>query len=140
MPEVIFINNGRKCIMQNVKIKTVASYGGHNVNQAGSVSLKLVFSYDTITKYIQAIQMLNENVNLLAVINGEKIKLGSFMINSINIDHDGAGKIKFNSQLDYVEIDNISKLINSDLFKIMLQAEIDVEENNEEEDNEEEEK
>ena len=139
MPEVIFINNGRKCIMQNVKIKTVASYGGHNVNQAGSVSLKLVFSYDTITKYIQAIQMLNENVNLLAVINGEKIKLGSFMINSINIDHDGAGKIKFNSQLDYVEIDNISKLINSDLFKIMLQAEIDVEEN-EEEDNEEEEK
>lgn len=125
--------------MQNVKIKTVASYGGHNVNQAGSVSLKLVFSYDTITKYIQAIQMLNENVNLLAVINGEKIKLGSFMINSINIDHDGAGKIKFNSQLDYVEIDNISKLINSDLFKIMLQAEIDVEEN-EEEDNEEEEK
>lgn len=126
--------------MQNVKIKTVASYGGHNVNQAGSVSLKLVFSYDTITKYIQAIQMLNENVNLLAVINGEKIKLGSFMINSINIDHDGAGKIKFNSQLDYVEIDNISKLINSDLFKIMLQAEIDVEENNEEEDNEEEEK
>ena len=133
MPEVIFINNGRKCIMQNVKIKTVASYGGHNVNQAGSVSLKLVFSYDTITKYIQAIQMLNENVNLLAVINGEKIKLGSFMINSINIDHDGAGKIKFNSQLDYVEIDNISKLINSDLFKIMLQAEIDVEENEEEE-------
>ena len=133
MPEVIFINNGRKCIMQNVKIKTVASYGGHNVNQAGSVSLKLVFSYDTITKYIQAIQMLNENVNLLAVINGEKIKLGSFMINSINIDHDGAGKIKFNSQLDYVEIDNISKLINSDLFKIMLQAEIDVEENKEEE-------
>ena len=119
--------------MQNVKIKTVASYGGHNVNQAGSVSLKLVFSYDTITKYIQAIQMLNENVNLLAVINGEKIKLGSFMINSINIDHDGAGKIKFNSQLDYVEIDNISKLINSDLFKIMLQAEIDVEENEEEE-------
>lgn len=119
--------------MQNVKIKTVASYGGHNVNQAGSVSLKLVFSYDTITKYIQAIQMLNENVNLLAVINGEKIKLGSFMINSINIDHDGAGKIKFNSQLDYVEIDNISKLINSDLFKIMLQAEIDVEENNKEE-------
>ena len=123
--------------MQNVKIKTVASYGGHNVNQAGSVSLKLVFSYDTITKYIQAIQMLNENVNLLAVINGEKIKLGSFMINSINIDHDGAGKIKFNSQLDYVEIDNISKLINSDLFKIMLQAEIDVEEveENEEEEN-----
>ena len=119
--------------MQNVKIKTVASYGGHNVNQAGSVSLKLVFSYDTITKYIQAIQMLNENVNLLAVINGEKIKLGSFMINSINIDHDGAGKIKFNSQLDYVEIDSISKLINSDLFKIMLQAEIDVEENEEEE-------
>ena len=140
MPEVIFISNGRKCTMQNVKIKTVASYGGHNVNQAGSVSLKLVFSYDTITKYIQAIQMLNENVNLLAVINGEKIKLGSFMINSINIDHDGAGKIKFNSQLDYVEIDNISKLINSDLFKIMLQAEIDVEENNEEKDNEEEEK
>lgn len=133
MLEVIFINNGGKCIMQNVKIKTVASYGGHNVNQAGSVSLKLVFSYDTITKYIQAIQMLNENVNLLAVINGEKIKLGSFMINSINIDHDGAGKIKFNSQLDYVEIDNISKLINSDLFKIMLQAEIDVEENEEEE-------
>ena len=137
MPEVIFINNGRKCIMQSVKIKTVASYGGHNVNQAGAVSLKLVFSYDTITKYIQAIQMLNENVNLLAVINGEKIKLGSFMINSINIDHDGAGKIKFNSQLDYVEIDNISKLINSDLFKIMLQAESDVEEveENEEEEN-----
>lgn len=49
------------------------------------------------------------------------------MVNSINVDHDGAGKIKFNSQIDYVELENISKIISTDVFKVALIAEIDIE-------------
>lgn len=111
--------------MEKVSIKTIASYGGHNINQVKNISLTLKFTYDTITKYIQSIQMLNENVSIIAAIDGEKIKLGSFMINSINIDHDGAGKIKFKSQVDYVELENITKIISNDAFKVALIAEID---------------
>lgn len=129
------------------KIKTIATYGGHSVNSAKSVNLTLKFTYDTITKYIQTIQMLNENVMLIAVIDGQKCKLGSFMVNNINIDHDGAGKIKFNSQVDFVEMDSISKLVGSETFRIMMKADIDIDEeevneevneSNEEEESEEE--
>lgn len=125
--------------MEKVSIKTVASYGGHNINQVKNISLTLKFTYDTITKYIQSIQMLNENVSIIAAIDGEKIKLGSFMINSINIDHDGAGKIKFKSQVDYVELENITKIISNDAFKVALIAEIDVDREESEKEAEEEE-
>lgn len=113
--------------MANVKIKTIASYAGHTVNKNKSISLTLRFGYDTITKYIQSIQMLNENVELLAKIGKEKIKLGSFMINNINIDHDGEGKIKFNSQVDFVELNLISKLIDTEAFGLMMKADIEEE-------------
>lgn len=126
--------------MEKVSIKTVASYGGHNVNQVKNISLTLKFTYDTISKYIQSIQMLNENVTIIAVVDGQKIKLGSFMINSISIDHDGAGKIKFKSQVDYVELENITKIISNDAFKVAMIAEIDVDEENKEEEEENEEK
>lgn len=125
--------------MEKVSIKTVASYGGHNINQVKNISLTLKFTYDTITKYIQSIQMLNENVSIIAAIDGEKIKLGSFMINSINIDHDGAGKIKFKSQVDYVELENITKIISNDAFKVALIAEIDADGEESENETEEEE-
>lgn len=115
--------------MPKINVKTLASYAGHTINKNKSISLTLKFSYETIVKYIQAIQMLNENVELLAKVGGEKIKLGSFMINNINIDHDGEGKIKFNSQIDYVELNSISKLIDTEIFKLSLSADVeDIEE------------
>lgn len=114
--------------MEKVNIKTIASYGGHKVNQAKSISLTLKFTYDTITKYIQTIQMLNEDVVIIAVVDGVKIKLGTFNVNNISIDRDGGGKIRFNSQIDFVELENISKIISSEAFKVMLVAEIDTEE------------
>lgn len=121
--------------MPKINVKTLASYAGHTINKNKSISLTLKFSYETIVKYIQAIQMLNENVELLAKVGGEKIKLGSFMINNINIDHDGEGKIKFNSQIDYVELNSISKLIDTEIFKLSLSADV---EDTEEEENEDE--
>lgn len=117
----------------NVNIKTVASYVGHNVNKNKTISLTLKFGYDTITKYIQTIQMLNENIDIVVKIpDVGTVRLGNFMINNISIDHDGEGKIKFNSQVDYVELNNISKLIDTEMFKISLIAEIEEEEKEDE--------
>lgn len=111
--------------MEKVKIKTVAKYGGHNINSMQSINLTLKFSYDTMPKYIQAIQMLNEDVTITAVIANEKIKLGVFNVHNITVDKDGAGKIKFTSQVDYVNLNNISALIGDDVFRVMLEAEIE---------------
>lgn len=123
--------------METVKIKTEAKYVSHDVKQNKSINVNFKMPYSELTNYIQSIQMLNENITLAGKIGSDKkpLKFGMFSLNNINIDRDGEGKIKFNSQLDFVESQNINELANrnDEPLILFLKAEIDVEiENNEE--------
>jgi hypothetical protein len=123
--------------METVKIKTEAKYVSHDVKQNKSINVNFKMPYSELTNYIQSIQMLNENITLAGKIGSDKkpLKFGMFSLNNINIDRDGEGKIRFNSQLDFVESQNINELANrnDEPLILFLKAEIDVEiENNEE--------
>ena len=117
-----------------VKIKSIAKYNGHNFKANKSVDLNFLFNYDELVNYIQLVQLLNENTDIIVKIEDKKpIKLGSFMINQISIDHDGQAKIRFNSLLDYVEADSINELVG-ETFQIILKAAVeDAEEDDEDE-------
>ena len=126
--------------MEEVKIKTEGQYNGHSVKASKSVDVNFKVPYSELTSYIQSIQMLNENVEVIARIGSDKpLRLGSFMINNINIGNDGEGKIRLNSQLDFVDSDAISQLANrnDEPLKLLFKAQIESEDEDEEEEAEE---
>ena len=116
-----------------VKIKTLGKYNGHNITNNKAVNLTLIFAYDELPNYIQLIQLLNENVDIAAKIGDDKaMRLGSFMIKEIKVDHDGQGIIKFNSLMDAVEADSLNHLVG-ETFQVMFKAEVELEEDEEDE-------
>lgn len=118
---------------EKLQIKTVATYNGHNVRANKSVDISFKFSYGDLVEYIKTIQMLNENVKIVVKQHDSKAKmLGIFMVKDIHVDHDGEGRIKFNSMVDQSEVQLMHLLANNEPFKILLEAEIEQEELEEE--------
>lgn len=115
-----------------IKIKEVVTYGGHSLSANGSVNLTLKAAYSELSKSIQAMQMLNNDVDIKAKLPGANaMKLGSFRIKQIVVDGDGESVLKFNGLNDYIEMDNLNLLpLNSDdnkEFVVLLAAEIEEE-------------
>lgn len=118
-----------------IKVKQVAKYDGHNINANGAVNFKVKAAYGELTKTIELMQMLNNDVVIKAKIPGSKpIKLGMFRIKSINIDGDGESKVQFNGLNDYIELDNLNTLPtkNEDSdsngeFTLLYEAKVEIE-------------
>lgn len=119
---------------KKVKTKAVASYNGHSIKTNKNVDLAFKFRYDELTNYIQLIQYLNEDVDIVAKVGDEPAKkLGSFRVKEIKIDNDGEGIVKFNSMLDFVNADDINALVGTELIKVLFTAEIEEAEEDDEE-------
>ena len=120
---------------KKVKVRVVAAYNGHNIKPNKNVDLALKCRYDELANYIQLIQFLNEDVEIVAKVGDNPAKkLGSFRVKEIKVDHDGEGVLKFNSMLDFVNADDINSLVGEELIKIQFTAEVEeVEEDEDEE-------
>lgn len=124
--------------MKEIKVKELVMYDGHNLKANGSVNLKLKARYSELTNSIQLMQLLNNDVDIVAKLPDKKAKnLGLFRIQQIIIDGDGESVLKFNGISDYIEMDNLNQLpLNSDdikEFKVMFKSQVEIEEENEEE-------
>lgn len=113
-----------------IKIKEVVKYKGHNVTANGAVKLNFTAMYSELTNTISVLQMLNNDVKISCKIPGvkETLQLGMFRVKNVIIDDDGESVLKFESINDYVEMDNLNKIIGSDEFKILMVANIEMEE------------
>jgi hypothetical protein len=128
--------------METIKLKFEGKYVDHNVKANKAVNLQFKMPYTELVNYIQSIQMLNENVTVGVKIGADKpITLGTYMVFNINVDRDGEGKLKLNSQLDFIEGNALNELAtrSDEPLSILLKAEIDTEENDEENSDDEEE-
>lgn len=121
----------------NVKVKEIVKYNGHSLSANGSVNLSFKAMYGELTNTIKTMQMLNNDVMIIAKVGKNKLKLGMFRIKDIRIGGDGESTIKFNGLSDCVEMDNLNELplrdSESQEFPVLMSAEIEEEEN---EDNE----
>ena len=113
---------------KTIKIKTIAAYKGHNVKNNKSVDITFTFGYEELERYILLIQFLNENVKVVIKKSEEPaVELGIFMIKSINVTHDGEGEVRMNSMTDQSEVQVMHSLAGSEPFKIMFEAEVEPE-------------
>lgn len=121
----------------NIKVKEVVEYKGHSLSANGSVNFTLKAQYSELTKTIQLMQMLNNDVSIKAKVpGGSPMKLGFFRVKQIVIDGDGESIIKFNGLNDYIELDNLNLLpLSTDenkQFVVLMEAEIEEEEDGKE--------
>lgn len=120
------------------QIKYEASYSKHDVKANKAVNVEFKMPYSELPHYIQATALLNENVTVGVKIGSDKkpMRLGTFMINGVNVGRDGDGTIKLNSQTDAVELDNLNILVERCSEPIHLFLKANIEESDEEEDDE----
>lgn len=119
---------------KKVKVRVIGAYNGHNIKPNKNVDLGFKCRYDELTNYVQLIQFLNEDVEIVAKVGDTPAKkLGSFRVKEIKVNGDGEGVLKFNSMLDFVNADDINSLVGEELIKVQFSAEIEEEEENDEE-------
>lgn len=111
-----------------IEIKEIVSYKGHNVKANGNMEISFNAMYDQLTKSIEVLQMLNNDVIIYAKLSGNKpVKLGSFNVKNVLFDGDGESVLKFVSLIDYVEMDSINTIISQENFQIKMEANIEME-------------
>lgn len=112
---------------EKLTVDVVGTYNGHSVKRNGIVSVDFKTSYDERIKIIKSIAFIGQNVKIGVRVGSDKpMSLGMYSLNGLRIDRDGEATLKFTSESDYVEHDNLSKLSNldSELIKIKMSADI----------------
>lgn len=110
-----------------VKVKSYVKHKGQVFKQNGTVLLTLSAMYGEIENSIKTLQMLNNDVKIVARIEKQNIELGIFRIKSVLFDGDGESILKFETLTDYVEMDNMNKIMVPDEFKILMEADVELE-------------
>ena len=117
----------------DIKIKEVVKYDGHSVRANGSVDLGFKAKYSELTNSMKVLQLLNNDVNIVAKFPGSKaIKLGMFRVKNVVFNGDGESNLKFNAITDNVEMDALNMLVSNEEFKILMHAEIEEEDGEDE--------
>ena len=118
-----------------LEIDGVCQYNGHNIKPNGAVDLNLKFAYDEMVNVIAIQQMLNNDINIKVKFAEQKpFKLGMFRLANTQIMGDGESRVRFNGLADFVEVDNLNKLVFSEakeLFRVHMSAEIEIEDETE---------
>lgn len=122
---------------KNVVVNQIVKYAGHNVKANGSVDLTFKAKYGELGKSVELLQLLNINdVKIKVKVPGMKtLALGSYLVRSVHIDGDGESVIKLNGLSDFIEMDNLNKLLTAegDEFRVRYEAEVELEEELDEE-------
>jgi len=121
-------------MVKKADVKAVATYNGHSIKPNGNVDLNMKFAYDELVNYLQLVQMLNNDINVMIKMPEMKaFKLGIFKLKNLRICDDGEGMLQLNSMTDFVEIDNLNSLVGKEIFVARFVAEMEIESEDEEE-------
>ena len=115
-------------MVKEVSVKLVSMYDGHSIKQNGNVDLKLGCEYSELPNYVQLVQMLNNDINVAVKLPGDKkpIKIGMFRLKQLNVSHDGSAKISFSSTNDFVEVNELNRLVTDERFAVRCDSKIEI--------------
>ena len=109
------------------KVKAIAHYNGHAIKTNKMVDLSFKFTAEEMERCIKLIPCINSNIEIFVKtpLTKTPIKLGMFMIKDFKINNNAEVTIKFFSQIDYVEMQNINLLVNEEMFNVLFKANIE---------------
>lgn len=92
-------------------ISAIGYFDGSSSRGNFDVQLKAKFTESQLANSLQFVAGIGKMIYLVAIVEGEKIKLGKFNVYSIRIDRDGNCTVTFKSNKDSVFIEDFSKLM-----------------------------
>lgn len=115
-------------MVKEASVKFVSMYDGHSIKQNGNVDLKLSCDYSELPNYVQLVQMLNNDINVAVKLPGDKkpIKVGMFRLKQLNVSHDGSAKISLSSTNDFVEVNELNRLVTDERFAVRCDSKIEI--------------
>lgn len=119
---------------QNFKIKEVVKYNGHKVKANGTLDLSFKAMYSEITNSMSLLQLLNNDVRIKVKLPGSKpMDIGMFRISKVIFDDDGESTLNFTTLSDYVEMDNLNRLVGAEEFQMLMESNVELEDDESEE-------
>lgn len=110
------------------KVIAVAQYNGHAAKPTGGVSLSFKFGYAQLINVIQLNQFISNDVDVtIKQANKEPIGLGTYRVENISTNKNGDSVLKLNSLLQFVELDNVNKIISEELINVRFMSTIFIE-------------
>lgn len=120
-----------------ITVKEVVSYKGHSIKANGNLDITFTAMYSELTNSIEVLQLLNNDVKIIAKLPGEKAKsLGTFNVKNVTFDGDGESVLKFTSLCEFVELENINDLVSQENFQIKIEGDVELEDGEGEKENE----
>lgn len=114
-----------------VTINQHVEYKGHNVKSGGAVTLTFLAPYDEITKSMNLLQLISEDVGIKAKMPGGSPEfVGMFMINGVNFAKDGKSTIKFTSINTAVNMEPLMNMVENGRFQVQYSGEVEIEDGN----------
>lgn len=92
-------------------ISAIGYFDGSNSKGNFDVQLKAKFTESELANSLQFVAGIGKMINLIAVVEGNKVKLGKFTVYSIRVDKDGNCTVTFKSNKDSVFIEDFSKIM-----------------------------
>ena len=86
-------------------------FDGYNSRGNFDVQLKAKFAPDELANALQFVAGIGKIIQLLAIVEDEKVKLGKFNVYSIRIDRDANCFVTFKSNVDSSYVENFSQLM-----------------------------
>ncbi len=97
-------------------ISAVGYFDGSNSKGNFDVQLKAKFMNNDLPNALQFVAGIGKRLRLIALIEDEKVKLGTFTVYSMRIDSNGNCFVVFKSNKDSVKIEDFSKLMVDEAF------------------------
>ena len=119
---------------QKVAITAIGQFDGFNVKKNKSVDISFKFSYDERISMMQIVALVSQATTIITKKGTDKPKtLGQFMLQDFKMDRDGECKVKFNSDVETVDMEQITGMLDEsgELLKIRMQCEIELEDGDE---------
>ena len=95
-------------------IKATGYFDGQNSKGNFDVQLKAKFLADDLPDALQFVAGIGKRIQMVASVEGTKVKLGQFTVYSIRVDKDMNCFITFKSNVDSVYPDEFTKLMVED--------------------------
>ena len=107
----------------NEMIVATGFFNGSSSSGTFDIVLKFKFPEEQLTNALQFLAGIGRRLKLIANVDGEIIKLGTFTINQLNVDRDANASIKFKSNKEMCFSNNFEKLMIEET-PIVLKAKV----------------
>lgn len=128
---------------KKIDIEQVVTSGGYSINANGIAMVTFKSKYGELVNTVNMLQLLNNDVDVIAKVPGEKDRaVGKyFRIKQIIVDGDGEQTVKLQGVSEFVDTESLASLPfkNAEVpeFRVHLTSSIELEDENDDEDDDE---